>query len=305
MQLPEGDPADEPGTPTVCGLGNLKDAEVNRILATDGVQPYPGSVAWLDALIAGGTKVAVVSSSRNTRTVLAAAGLADRFEVVVDGVRAAAEHLPGKPRPDTYLQAARDLGVPVERAVVVEDAVSGVAAGRAGGFGLVLGVDRGVGRDALRRSGADLVVADLAELLPMSRGAHVAGRARLPGLHGPDAVPGRPVAADRGVLQRRGPGAPPRRCSRSATATWASAAPTRRAATPCTTARSSTACTRPGGSGTPSRPTGSRRSGQTIVTAPDATIFELYVDDEPMVLSVADLMSYQRTLDMLRRRAAA
>jgi beta-phosphoglucomutase family hydrolase len=166
VQLPEGDPADPPGAATVCGLGNAKDAEVNRILESDGVQPYPGSVAWLDVLQAAGTKVAVVSSSRNTRTVLAAAGLADRFEVVVDGVRAAADHLPGKPKPDTYLQAARDLGVPAERAVVVEDAVSGVAAGRAGAFGLVLGVDRGVGRDALRRSGADLVVADLAELLP-------------------------------------------------------------------------------------------------------------------------------------------
>lgn len=165
VHLPEGEPSDAPGAPTVCGLGNLKDAEVNRILATDGVQPYPGSVAWLDALIAGGTKVAVVSSSRNTRTVLAASGLADRFEVVVDGVRAAADRLPGKPRPDTYVQAARDLGVPVERAVVVEDAVSGAAAGRAGGFGLVIGVDRGVGPDALLRAGADLVVADLAELM--------------------------------------------------------------------------------------------------------------------------------------------
>ncbi|MDO8105937.1 HAD-IA family hydrolase [Isoptericola sp. b441] len=166
VRIPEGDPSDEPGTPTVCGLGNLKDAEVNRILATDGVQPYPGSVAWLDALVAGGTRVAVVSSSRNTRTVLAAADLADRFTVVVDGVRAAADGLPGKPRPDTYVQAARDLGVPVQRAVVVEDAVSGVAAGRAGDFGLVIGVDRGVGHDALRDAGADLVVADLAELLP-------------------------------------------------------------------------------------------------------------------------------------------
>lgn len=165
VHLPEGDPSDEPGTPTVCGLGNLKDAEVNRILATDGVEPYPGSVAWLDALVAGGTKVAVVSSSRNTRTVLAAARLADRFEVVVDGVRAAAEELPGKPRPDTYVQAARDLGVPVERAVVVEDAVSGAAAGRAGGFGLVVGVDRGVGPEALLAAGADLVVRDLTELM--------------------------------------------------------------------------------------------------------------------------------------------
>lgn len=163
--LPEGDPSDGPEMITVCGLGNAKDAAVNRILATDGVAPYPGSVVWLDELIARGTAVAVVSSSRNTRTVLAAAGLADRFEVIVDGVRAADEHLPGKPRPDTFLRAAADLGVPPARAVVVEDAVSGVAAGHAGNFGLVIGVDRGVGADALRRAGADLVVADLAELV--------------------------------------------------------------------------------------------------------------------------------------------
>lgn len=163
--IEEGHPTDPVDAATVCGLGNAKDAEVNRILASDGVQPYPGSVVFLDALVARGTAVAVVSSSRNTRTVLRAAGLDGRFTVIVDGVRAAAEALAGKPRPDTYVRAAKDLGVPVDRAVVVEDAVSGVAAGAAGGFGLVIGVDRGVGADALRAAGADLVVADLAELV--------------------------------------------------------------------------------------------------------------------------------------------
>jgi HAD superfamily hydrolase (TIGR01509 family) len=149
----------------VCGLGNAKDAEVNRVLAADGVQAYPGSVAFLDALAARGMPVAVVSSSRNTRAVLHAAGLDDRFTVIVDGVRAAAEGLAGKPRPDTYVRAALDLGVPVRSAVIIEDAVSGVAAGRAGAFGLVVGVDRGVGAGALRAAGADLVVADLCELV--------------------------------------------------------------------------------------------------------------------------------------------
>lgn len=164
VHIPEGEPSDPPDAPTVCGLGNKKDLEVNRILEEDGVEPYPGSVALLDVLDALGVAMACVSSSRNTRKVLAAAGLADRFGSIVDGVRAADEKLPGKPRPDTYLQAAADLGVPAERAVVVEDAVSGVAAGAAGGFGLVIGVDRGVGADALRDAGADVVVADLAEL---------------------------------------------------------------------------------------------------------------------------------------------
>ena len=126
---------------------------------------YPGSVALLDALAARGTAVAVVSSSRNAPAVLAAAGLADRFTVVVDGTVAIAEGLPGKPAPDTFAFAARRLGVPVERAVVVEDAVSGVAAGRAGGFGLVVGVDRGAGGDVLLEAGADVVVQDLAELV--------------------------------------------------------------------------------------------------------------------------------------------
>lgn len=164
VELPRGTADDAPGEDTVCALGNRKDEIVNRMFAEEGIAPYPGSVRFLDAVTAAGAHVAVVSSSRNTPAVLASSGLADRFEVVVDGNVAATEHLPGKPAPDTYLRAAELLGVPAARAVVVEDAVSGVQAGAAGSFGLVLGVDRGVGADVLREHGAQLVVADLGEL---------------------------------------------------------------------------------------------------------------------------------------------
>ncbi|WP_169164751.1 HAD family hydrolase [Cellulomonas taurus] len=165
IDLPWGDPTDAPEAETVCGLGNRKNAVFTEVLRTEGVTPYPGSVALVDALIADGRRVAVVSSSRNAVPVLAAAGLTDRFPVVVDGLVAAARHLPGKPAPDTYLDAAAQLGVPAAQAVVVEDAESGVASGRAGDFGLVVGVDRGAGAETLIAHGADLVVDDLAELL--------------------------------------------------------------------------------------------------------------------------------------------
>ena len=166
VRLPEGEPSDAPGVETVCGLGNAKQAAFRTVLERDGVQPYPGSVALLDHLAARGTATAVVSSSRNARPVLAAAGLLDRFALVVDGEVAQAASLPGKPSPATFAHAASELGVPVGRCVVLEDAVSGVAAGRAGGFGLVVGVDRGAGDAALREAGADVVVADLADLVP-------------------------------------------------------------------------------------------------------------------------------------------
>jgi len=165
IDIPEGEPSDPPDAETVCGLGNRKNDVFNAVLARDGIAPYPGSVRLLDALAERGTAVAVVSSSKNARTVLAAAHLTDRFEVVVDGVVAAELGLPGKPRPDTFLHAAERLGAPAARAVVVEDAVSGVAAGRAGDFGLVVGVDRGAGERTLLDAGADVVVADLGDLL--------------------------------------------------------------------------------------------------------------------------------------------
>ncbi|WP_268817143.1 MULTISPECIES: HAD family hydrolase [unclassified Rathayibacter] len=166
ITLPEGSPSDDPALETVCGLGNRKNAAFNATLDEEGVSPYPGSLAFLDAAIAAGVEVAVVTSSRNGVPVLEAAGLRDRFEVVVDGLLAADRGIAGKPAPDTYLYAAELLGLTAAECVVVEDAHSGVAAGRAGAFGLVVGVDRGVGRETLLAHGADIVVDDLAELLP-------------------------------------------------------------------------------------------------------------------------------------------
>jgi beta-phosphoglucomutase family hydrolase len=166
VTLPDGDPADAPGTDTVCAMGNRKNELFNVILERDGIAPYPGSLATLDLLDEAAIPSAVVSSSKNAGRVLDAAGLGERFEVVVDGLVAAAEHIAGKPAPDMYLVAARRIGVAPDRAVVVEDAVSGVAAGAAGGFDVVIGVDRGAGADTLLAHGATFVVDDLADLLP-------------------------------------------------------------------------------------------------------------------------------------------
>lgn len=169
IQLPDGDPDDPTdqgaGQETVCGLGNRKNDAFNEVLAKDGVEPYPGSVALLDGLPQH-VRLAVVSSSKNAPAVLAAAGLIERFPVIVDGRVASEVGLPGKPAPDTFWHAADELGVPREKCVVLEDAHSGVQAGAAGGFGLVVGVDRGAGAEALTASGAQVVVDDLAELLP-------------------------------------------------------------------------------------------------------------------------------------------
>ena len=164
ITLADGDPSDGPNVETVCGLGNRKNAFFTAVLTDAGVDPYPGSVVLLDFLADRGVEMAVVSSSRNAPAVLEAAGLAPRFQVVVDGALASREGLAGKPSGATYVYAAEQLGVPVERTAVFEDALSGVEAGRDGGFGLVVGVDRGVGADRLQQAGADLVVADLAEL---------------------------------------------------------------------------------------------------------------------------------------------
>ena len=165
VELAEGDPSDSPEADTVCGLGNRKNEFFALTLREEGVEPYAGSVQLLDHLAGRGTKVAVVTSSRNATAVLEAADLRPRFAVVVDGNVAAQKGLRGKPSPDTFVDAADQLGVSVERAVVFEDAVSGVEAGQAGGFGLVVGVDRGVGAQRLTESGADIVIADLAELV--------------------------------------------------------------------------------------------------------------------------------------------
>lgn len=166
LVLPEGDPSDAAEVESVCGLGNRKNLTFTEVLRTEGVSPYPGSLRLLDYLATTPVKLAVVSSSANADAVLRAAGLRDRFEVLVDGQRAIADHLPGKPAPDTYLHAAKLLGVPAAAAAVFEDAISGVEAGHRGAFAHVVGVDRGVGADELVAAGADVVVADLDELLP-------------------------------------------------------------------------------------------------------------------------------------------
>lgn len=165
VDLPWGDPSDTPGDDSVCALGNRKNDMFNEVLAREGITPYPGSIDVLDLLDAHDMPQAIVSSSKNARTVLAAAGLDDRFPVIVDGLTASAEHLAGKPAPAMFHRAAELLGVEPARAVVVEDASSGVAAGAAGGFAIVLGIDRGGNREALNQAGADLVVNDLAETL--------------------------------------------------------------------------------------------------------------------------------------------
>jgi beta-phosphoglucomutase family hydrolase len=165
ISLAEGAPTDGPAADTVCGLGNRKDELVKAAIDRGEVEAYPGSVALVRRLRDQGIRTAVVSSSNNCEQVLRAVGILNLFDARVDGVVASELKLPGKPAPDTFLKAAQMLGVSPARAVVVEDAIAGVQAGRAGGFGLVVGVDRGAGRDTLRESGADIVVADLAELL--------------------------------------------------------------------------------------------------------------------------------------------
>jgi beta-phosphoglucomutase family hydrolase len=165
ITVPEGTPDDAPGTPTLYGISNLKQELVLAKLESDGVEVYDGSVRYLNAARAAGLKTAIVSSSANTQQVLHAAGLQDAFDVRIDAQAAAEQHLRGKPAPDTYLAAARALGISADHAAVFEDALAGVEAGRAGSFGYVVGVDRVGQADALRSHGADVVVSDLGELL--------------------------------------------------------------------------------------------------------------------------------------------
>ncbi len=165
IHLPEGTPDDPPGTPTLYGLSNRKNDLVLAKIAAGGVQVYDGSIAYIKAVRAGGIATAIVSASANTQQVLKSAGIEDLFDVRIDGVVAKERALRGKPAPDTFLAAAEALGVPAAHAVVFEDAQAGVAAGHAGHFALVVGVDR-VGQAAeLREHGADIVVKDLSELL--------------------------------------------------------------------------------------------------------------------------------------------
>jgi beta-phosphoglucomutase family hydrolase len=168
IALPEGSPDDPPDRETVCGIGNRKNELVLELIKKDGVEAYEGSVRYVEAARDAGLRRAVVSSSANCQDVLEGAGIADLFEARIDGKVADEQHLRGKPAPDTFLAGARALGVQAAQAAVFEDALAGVQAGRAGHFGFVVGVDRVGQADALAAHGADVVVKDLAELLPTS-----------------------------------------------------------------------------------------------------------------------------------------
>jgi beta-phosphoglucomutase family hydrolase len=165
IELPEGSHDDPPDKETVCGIGNRKNELVLKLIKRDGVEPYDGSVRFVKAARDAGLRRAVVSSSTNCRDVLIAAGIEDLFEARIDGVVADQQHLEGKPAPDTFLAGAKALGVEAAQAVVFEDALVGVQAGRAGKFGFVVGVDRVGQAQALHDHGASVVVKDLDELL--------------------------------------------------------------------------------------------------------------------------------------------
>jgi beta-phosphoglucomutase family hydrolase len=168
IELPEGSDDDPPSAETIHGLGTRKNEIVVRRIREDGVEAYESSVRYVRAARDAGLRRAVVSSSANCRDVLIAAGIEDLFEARIDGVVAGREHLRGKPAPDTFLAAARALGLGPQAAAVFEDALAGVEAGRAGRFRFVVGVDRTGQADALKKHGADIVVTDLAELLDQS-----------------------------------------------------------------------------------------------------------------------------------------
>jgi beta-phosphoglucomutase family hydrolase len=166
IELPEGNPSDPAGAETVAGLGTRKNELVLARIRAGDAHAYPGSMRYLRAVMDAGLSRAVVSASANCRPVLEAVGIESLFDVIVDGNVTANEQLRGKPAPDTYLAAARKLEVAPEAAAVFEDALVGVEAGRAGAFGVVVGVDRVGHAQALREHGADIVVTDLSELLP-------------------------------------------------------------------------------------------------------------------------------------------
>ncbi len=166
ITLPEGSPDDPPTAETVRGVANAKNVKLLEVLARDGVDVFEGSIRFVKAARAAGLATAVVSSSANTVAALTSAGILDLFAERVDGTTIASQGIKGKPAPDTFLLAATRLGVEPAACAVFEDALAGVAAGRAGKFGLVVGVNRAGQADALREHGADVVVDDLAELLP-------------------------------------------------------------------------------------------------------------------------------------------
>lgn len=166
IEIPWGQVDDPPEAETICGVGNRKNAAFAAALRSEGIAPYPGSLALLESLKAASVPMGVVSSSKNAEEVLGSAGIRDFFRIVVDGVVAERDHLASKPAPDMFREGARMLGVDPAEAVAVEDAVAGAASAASAGYASVIGVDRGAGPDALREAGATCIVDDLARLLP-------------------------------------------------------------------------------------------------------------------------------------------
>jgi alpha,alpha-trehalose phosphorylase len=304
IEVPEGEASDPPDRWSVWGIGNRKQAMFEAELDERGVDAFPGSVAWVRELRAAGVVTAVVSSSRNAGAVLRRAGIDDLFDACIEGGTAAELGLPGKPAPDTFLEAARRLGVDPTEAVVVEDAVAGVTAGRAGGFGLVIGVDRAGRPDELRAHGADLVVQDLAELVSHGdRGAgprgHRVAVSTLRLLVAGDQYPADPYRlversfnpdylpqtealftvsngylGIRGILEEGVPSTRPATLLNGFHETW-----------PITYGEEAY---------------GYARIGQTIVHVPDGTIVKIDVDDDRIDCTSTEIVEFERALDLRR-----
>ena len=286
LSLPWGAPDDPPEAETVCGLGNRKDREFNRILAESGVKPFPGAVALIEAVRSAGLAMAVVSSSRNARPVLEAAGLLEQFPLIVGGVEAARLKLPSKPAPDSFLHAARELGVDPARAVVIEDAIPGVQAGRSGGFGLTVGVGSGDMATALEEAGADLVVGDLSGLAAhirdggMDRERFPVDEWRLVETRPPSGIDGlaetlfatgNGYLGMRGNAEENGPAHEHGTFINGFHATW----PIRY----------------------PEAAFGFATVGQTIINVPDARTVRLAVDGERLEFDDVRISEYERSLD--------
>ncbi len=305
IDLPAGTPDSPPTEWSVYGVGNRKQEFVEEALRAEGVEVFPGSVAWVRELREMGLGTAVVTSSRNCDVILSAAGITDLFDAQVDGNTAIELSLTGKPAPDIFLEAARRLGAAPARAVVVEDSRAGVEAGRAGGFGLVIGVDRADQAEELRQAGADIVVADLAELVPCEPDVrHPAGprrhRLRASAIRLLAAEGDFPVDEHRLVERRFNPQYVPQLESIFALANgYLGLRGTQDEGRPVY----DPAPMLNGFYETwplvyPERAHGFPDTGQTIVGVPDGAILRLYVDDEAFSLEHADVLEYERVLDM-------
>jgi alpha,alpha-trehalose phosphorylase len=307
IELPDGSPESPPDENTVWGLGNRKQLIVEDELEQRGVEVFPGSIAWVRELRDAGIKTAVVSSSRNCAAVLEYAGISQLFDARIDGDIALQLELAGKPAPDTFLEAARQLGVTPSRAVVVEDALAGVEAGRAGSFGLVVGVDREGHAAELAAHGADLVVTDLGELLAAPTEV----------LHEPGPRTHRLLAAAQNIMAATGdyPYDPWRLIERAYNPSYVAQTetlfalsngflgirgsfeehePSYQSATLLNGFHETWAIQYP-------EPAfGLAKTGQTIVPVPDGTTIRLFADDEPITCETTEVREFERTLDMHR-----